>query len=372
MQRQIRVCHMTSAHESTDIRIFQKECVSLAQTRKFDVYLVSKGSSREEKNVHVIGLGTSSGRIMRMFTFSKKVYKEALSIDADIYHFHDPELLPYARKLKKKGKIVFFDSHEDTSQQIMIKEYIPKALRKIISKLYYNYETKICMEIDGVIFPCPVNGRHPFAGRANKQIYINNYPIIEQEYNEKNVNKAKSCYVGSLSEKRGVTTLLEAYKKFNDVATLVIAGKFETEEYKCFLDKNGLLESVDYRGICNREQVNQIYKESIIGISNLHNVGQYPKLDTFPTKVYEYMSQGLAVIVSDYPYSRKVIEKEKVGFCADPENPEDIARVVRILLSDRNNLLRMGKRGAELVKNYFNWYKEYEKLEFLYNETLNN
>ena len=84
------------------------------------------------------------------------------------------------------------------------------------------------------------------------------------------------------------------------------------------------------------------------------------------------MSQGLAVIVSDYPYSRKVIEKEKVGFCADPENPEDIARVVRILLSDRNNLLRMGKRGAELVKNYFNWYKEYEKLEFLYNETLNN
>ena len=52
-----------------------------------------------------------------LFT-AKDIYKKALEIDADIYHFHDPELLPYGLKLKKKGKSVIFDSHENYSEQI--------------------------------------------------------------------------------------------------------------------------------------------------------------------------------------------------------------------------------------------------------------
>ena len=51
----MKVCHMTSAHRTTDGRIFRKECVSLAS--EYDVYLVGQGDSREECNVKVIGVG---------------------------------------------------------------------------------------------------------------------------------------------------------------------------------------------------------------------------------------------------------------------------------------------------------------------------
>ena len=43
----IKVCHMTSAHEEEDIRIFRKECVSLAEAG-YDVYLVERGESYEK------------------------------------------------------------------------------------------------------------------------------------------------------------------------------------------------------------------------------------------------------------------------------------------------------------------------------------
>ena len=71
----MKICHMTSAHDSNDSRIFQKECVSIAGDDRFDVYLVAPGESRFEKNVNIIGVGEKpSSRIKRMLSFSKVVY----------------------------------------------------------------------------------------------------------------------------------------------------------------------------------------------------------------------------------------------------------------------------------------------------------
>ena len=113
-----KVCHMTSVHPPEDVRIFHKECVSLAEAG-YEVYLVERGESCEKNGVHIIGLGDlPKNRLKRMTEGAKKVYEKALELDCDIYHFHDPELLPYGLKLKKKGKKVIFDSHENTLEQI--------------------------------------------------------------------------------------------------------------------------------------------------------------------------------------------------------------------------------------------------------------
>ena len=40
----IKVCHMTSAHQPGDTRIFQKECVSLAKAG-YQVFLVQRGEA---------------------------------------------------------------------------------------------------------------------------------------------------------------------------------------------------------------------------------------------------------------------------------------------------------------------------------------
>ena len=53
----MKACHMTSAHNQEDIRIFYKECVSLASAG-YDVYQISSGSNYEKNGVQLIGIGT--------------------------------------------------------------------------------------------------------------------------------------------------------------------------------------------------------------------------------------------------------------------------------------------------------------------------
>lgn len=366
-----RICHITSAHNSSDTRIFQKQCVSLAKEESFDVYLVARGESRTEKNVKVVGVeGSGFGRIKRILFFTRKLYVKALEIDADIYQIHDPELLPYALKLTKMGKKVIFDSHEDMFNQILIKNYLPKTIRKIIAHAYHAYETHVVKKLAAVLFPCPINGKHPFEGRNKNALFISNAPELGAvEWKKK--NKMKMCYVGSLSENRGVTNLLKAYKNIEAKVPLVLAGKFESEEYEKYIRENGLLDGVDYRGYCTKEELQEIYNETTVGISNLLNVGQYPKLGTFPTKVFEYMEKGLGVIVSDYPFSRYVLTKYKIGILINPSNERDLTNAMDYMINNPEEVFSMGGNSRTLIEEEYNWQKEYKKLRNVYYQILN-
>lgn len=367
----IKVCHLTTAHNSNDIRIFQKECTYIAKNDLFDVYLVAKGKSRTENNVKVIGIDKEYNRYKRMLLFSKEIFKKALSLDCDIYHIHDPELLPYARKLKKKNKKVIFDSHENVSEQILIKDYIPYFFRKMISKIYKIYENFIVKKLDSVIFPCTINGLHPFENTSKKSIIVANYPIIDMlDIDINNIDNTDSmitfAYVGSLSENRGVTVLLEAFAKVNNKCRLILAGDFESNEYRKNLEDKGLLNNVDYRGFCNTDEVNMIYREAQVGISNLLNIGQYHKLDTFPTKVFEYMINSMAVIVSDYSFAKTMIDKYKFGVCVDPSSVDELVNAMIFFIENPHECISMGNKGKLLGNEKFNWQNESNKLIALY------
>ena len=138
-----------------------------------------------------------------MIHFSKRIYQEAMALDCDIYHLHDPELLPYALKLKRKGKKVIFDSHEDVPAQILDKPWLPKPLRRIVSRLYKRYETHVVKKLDAVVAATPHIGQK-FAGRAKKVVVVNNYPklddIVFQEVPFKDRDRIV-CYAGGLDEK---------------------------------------------------------------------------------------------------------------------------------------------------------------------------
>ena len=181
----IKVCHLASKHKMNDMRIFEKECKSLAKGG-FDVTLVGFGEAPKTEEVDGVRCITLHCPIKNNLELLRKrnklILETALQVDAQIYHLHEPELLPVGKKLKKKGKTVIFDSHEfygwqlhDNIHKIKIIK-TPAFLMKVFGNLYMRYEKRVCMKLDAVVQVCTMNGIDYFAKRCRQSIFIRNLP----------------------------------------------------------------------------------------------------------------------------------------------------------------------------------------------------
>lgn len=368
-----KVCHMTSVHDPEDVRIFQKECTSLAKAG-YDVTLVTRGDSYEKNGVHIVGVGQpSGGRLNRMTAFAKKVYRAAFAVDADIYHFHDPELLPYGLKLKKKGKKVIFDSHEFYSAQMQNKPYFSKAVSKMVGWAYSSYEKYVVRRLDALIFPCTINGDVPYKDVAKHISLIGNVASLHDLYDcyeeSKYVTGSPMCYVGNLSSARCAKEIILAALKSG--LSLVIAGEFTNSDYQeqCVQLLEGH-DSIRWIGPIDHSKVAGLLQNSSIGLCPEKNVSQYHAVDILSTKTYEYMAMGLPVILAEYPYSKEVMQEYEFGVFADPDDADDIARAMKFLVEHPEEAIRMGKNGRRAIKEKFNWGEEEEKLFALYEDIL--
>ena len=366
-----KVCHMTSAHRRYDVRVFEKECTSLAKAG-YDVYLVVNDDlPDEDKNgVHIVSTGfVPSGRKERMTRGAKLVYKKAKAISAEIYHFHDPELMPYALKLKKAGKKVIFDSHEIYYQQIKTKMWIPSEYREAVSKLYYKYETKVCKRIDAVCTPGSV-GVDVFGKRTEKVVVVGNMAALIDERNvniKANIEQKKICTTGSLTEDRGITELIKACYRTD--SHLILAGTFTPDSYFNELKDMTEYSCVDFRGLLRLDGVYDVIRESGIGICNIHKVGQYATMQNLPNKIYEYLSFGLPVIISDTEYFTDFVNTYKCGLVVEPDNADSITDAINYLYDHPDEAVQMGNNGKRIVEEKFNWSVDEKNLLDLY-ETL--
>ena len=352
----MKICHMTSAHYPEDIRIFHKECTSLAEAGH-EVYLVTCGESYTKNNVNIVGVGEIPGnRIKRMVFGARIVYKKALELDCDVYHFHDPELLPYGLKLKRKGKRVIFDSHEDIPAQIEDKYWIPRVLRAIVSSMYRRYETKKVARFDAVVAATQYIAEQ-FYGRAKKVVTVNNYPILgDIEFQSKPFAErdANVCYAGGISEIRGEKVMVDAMKNVD--GTLILAGDIPEKPYG---EGCG---NVKYLGRINREQVNELYKESVVGLCVLLPTGNY--INSQPIKVFEYMAAGLPIVASDFDAWSQYIEG--AGIQVPANNPEKTAEAIQYLLDHRQEAQQMGQCGRKKMEKLYVWESEARTLCELY------
>src|SRR6476646_3801063 len=113
-----RIVHLTSVHTARDNRILDRECRYLA-TRGYSVTLIAPHACDEMiDNVYIRAVPTPSSRRQRMAHVGRAVYRLAVAEDADLYHFHDPELIPFALLLRRRNKKVIYDVHEDYPSSI--------------------------------------------------------------------------------------------------------------------------------------------------------------------------------------------------------------------------------------------------------------
>lgn len=362
----IRICHMTSAHQRYDGRIFSRECISL-QKAGYEVYLaVSDDKPDEIKNgIHICSTGLAPGnRMERMTKATRRVFEKAAEIDAEVYHFHDPELLPYGYKLKKLGKKVIFDSHEDTVTQILDKNYllIPKAA----SRIYEMYQNDIVRMLDAVIAVSPNLTKHLTTAKDRRYI-ITNYPILLPMQEHAQVKK-QICFTGGCTDMWCVAEVAEAVSGLE--CEYVMAGPGEKDYIDIVLAKGK--GKTKYLGQLERDAVFKLQAESAAGamvcsasqlIRNGGTMGN--------TKMFEYMMNGIPIICSDVELWRNIVEKYECGVCVDPLDVQSIRAGIQYILSDPDRAKRMGQNGRKAVEEKFNWQTQVDELERLYRNVLN-
>lgn len=363
----MKVCHMTSAHGVEDVRIFHKECISLAKAG-YEVYLVERGASYDKNGVHIIGVGEMpSNRLKRMTQGAKTVYRKALELDCDIYHFHDPELLPYGLKLKRKGKKVIFDSHEHTAEAILEKTWLPVWIRYPVYWIFGAYQARVCRKLDAVISVTPHVVNY-FSERNCHTVQVTNYPILAPVAQEASAKTASIVFAGGISSQWNHQRIIQALERLPN-CRYVLCGT-STENYLSTLKSLPAWSQVDYLGKIPHNEVGERLASCSIGVALLiPNRNSGFKLGTLGnTKIFEEMYAGLPIICTDFDLWREFVERYHCGICVDPENVDEIADAIRYLLDNLEEAQRMGENGRRAVEQEFNWGVEEKKLLELYEE----
>ncbi len=309
-----RVCHITSAHGRYDVRIFIKQCQSLARNG-YDVTLLVNDDKNDEtlEGVKIVSTRYTPRARMDRFIYSKNnLLGKALAIDADVYQLHDPDLLPLGAKLKRLGKKVIFDSHEDVPQQIKDKRWIPGPLRNLIAFIYGIYEMYTVKKLDAVISVTP-HIVERFRGINDNAVLVTNYPIVDNnEITDKNPEKA-ICFAGGVTRQYRHYNILRAIQDIDNVK-YILAGP-ATKSYLGFLKGVSSWGKVEYKGVIPHWQVQNIYSRSIAGVA-IHKSTQAGKIGSLGgVKLFEFMSAGLPVICTDYILWKRIIDKYKCGIC---------------------------------------------------------
>ncbi|MBV8222355.1 MAG: glycosyltransferase, partial [Candidatus Eremiobacteraeota bacterium] len=130
----VRIAHLTTVHQPLDARIFHKEAKALRQ-HGYDVSVIAQGTrSFTRDGIRIIPIRPSTSRVGRVTLTAYSMLAASLRVDADIYHLHDPELIPLGFLLRLRGKAVIYDAHEDLPHDVAAKEWIPRRLRPIVAQ----------------------------------------------------------------------------------------------------------------------------------------------------------------------------------------------------------------------------------------------
>ena len=365
----MRVVHLTSVRDPRDMRVFHKECRSLVRAG-YAVTLIAPGT--EEQLVDGVSIHTVprlKSRLFRMTLTVWRVYQKALRQPADVYHFHDPELIPLGLLLRLRGKTVIYGIDEDVPRDIQSKHYLPQWIRPTVGWVAEQIENAACPRFSAVVVATNAIGER-FRGLNNSTLVVHNYPrLTEFAPSSEATAVQRGCsvvYMGAISPERGLREMVQAMALLPEKlgARLKLAGRFSPLGAQEEIDRSPTRSRIDWLGLLNQAEMRVLLAGVSAGLVLYHPEPNHVRAE--PNKLFEYMAAGVPVIASDFPLWREVVEGTGCGVVVDPLNAAAIAAAMEYILSHAEEAEAMGRRGREAAAQYYNWENEEHNLRQLY------
>ena len=360
-----RVRHLTSVHRIGDNRIFYREAKGLADAG-YDVGLVvGRTATGPVAGVPVIGVGEPRNRVLRATGTVWKVFRAARKERAQIYHLHDPELLWAGLLLKLLGHRVVYDVHEDAPKQIMNKPWIPWWAKRVLSVGTALVERAAAAVLDGIVTATPsIAERFP----SGKTVVVQNFPRVAAARVRDDVPDHVPhtfAYTGQLTAVQGLREIVATAALLPaDLGEAVIAGFFDDDALERETLASEGWKSIRFLGRVTPDEVLDVIHSARCGLVIDHPISNY--LESYSTKMFEYMACGVPVVCSDFPLWQRLIADADCGVTVDPMDPQAVAKVVESLCRDPEEARRLGENGRRAILERYNWEHEFAKLDDLY------
>lgn len=314
-------------------------------------------------DVRVIGIPkrSSGNRLLRMTLDTWKVARMAWLQQADLYEFHDPELIPAGLVFRMMGRKVIYDAHENYRDDILSKHYLPVKTRRFVSRAIGILEDFSVRRFSSVFTATPkiaqtLSSDHTYC--------LSNYPMLEEFVDSDTAtprDEEMIAYVGGITIIRGIREMIEATRLVarDRPVGLTICGAIPGELSSELVGTDGW-SYVEARGKQPRSVVQQVLSTAACGLCVFHPEPNH--IEALPNKLFEYMAAGLPVVASDFPYWKQFVEETGAGVMVDPMNPKAIAQGIQEILAHPDRAQAMGEAGRKAVRERFNWDSEAARL----------
>ncbi len=370
----VRVVHLSSAHRAHDNRIFSRECRFLSDLGYRVTFIVPHERDEVIDNVHIRAVPMPVNRKERISRTVAAIYRAAITENAELYHFHDPELIPVALLLLRRGKKVVYDVHEDHPSTIRYSRSLPSSMRSVISWSFGRVERYAARRFSALIGANPEITRR--ISRFNSlTLTIGNYPALKEypsppRFHPTRYSAGVLVSFGGISSRTCAKAIVQALELVpaNLHPTLLLGGKIYGDGSLAEVSRMPGWSLVRYlKEIPVPDMLQQLLASSLEFVlfspePNHFGVGS--------NRFYEALAAGLPVVTSNFPNWKEIVNRLGCGVAVEPTDPRAIADAVIYLLSNPAAAAEMGRRAYAAAREEFNWERESGKLQLLYSVLL--
>ena len=376
----LRICHISTVHPLHDPRIFYLECWSQVQAGHEVTYLVQSDHDDYQLNgVRIRSVGkkaaiTAGLRLKQRLSRFVNALKISRSINADVYHIHDPELIPLAVWLRlRTGAVVIFDAHEDDVAYIRQKTYLHRLLKPILL-LAMQINVRLAARGLSAIVVCDAGVEalyHRHYG-AKHVVIAHNFPRLDVFTLPTNVPPTDKqydlVYHGSIPRYHLeiAFNVADILKQRGVKARWLFFGNCPYLDWaQREIERRGLKEYVTIdHGWIQYDQVVPRLKTTRIGFIPLPDL---PKFQTnIPSKLFEFMALEMPTILSDLPPSRPFVGDGTCAIMVKADDYEAYADAITRLLDDPALCQQMGAVARARIERDYHWEKEAVEILKLY------
>nr|WP_295929728.1 glycosyltransferase [uncultured Dyadobacter sp.] len=367
-----RVLLLSTVHPSLDPRIMHK--IAPALQKHYEVICAMPNAKRSgaPDGISLVSLPHFDRLFWRLLVTHPITLIKCAGLRPHIVHIFVPELLPIAFLFEWLGAHVIYEVQENLYKKFAIKHYNNSP---VFRRLFTVFDQAARRRFHFIFTDAGYLSEYqkltrPFAIVRN---YVS-IPFVDAvEQAPKAPENPEFFYLGVISTERCLDTLLVALAHLKKVFPgfhMHLFGplRLNANQLAALPGYQDVSANLTFYGYTDQQFAFRVAGRALAAIALLKPVADY--IESYPTKLFEYMALRLPFITSDFPIYKEIAEHSECGFCISPYDPDALYEKLVWFIKNDAQRAAMGERGRIAAERLYNWKSEETTLLSYYAQIL--